>query len=153
MKPWRALGGCFLGGSFWRSVFPLLSFYMDQSVGYSRLSWVWPRGYNHGVRQARYYTQSLCNNHTFAFNAGFPYVCKLGNNVNIKLYQSVNLCQPQRHKAEELYSIVTCENQVQRKNHFFSKSKSSSSSIMYSRYHAGLELHFALCCCCWDLDC
>ena len=72
LEAMAGLGRLFFGGSFWRSVFPLLSFCMDQSVGYSRLSWVWPRGYNHGVRQARYYTQSLCNNHTFAFNAGFP---------------------------------------------------------------------------------
>ena len=78
LEAMAGLGRLFFGGSFWKSVFPLLSFYMDQSVGYSRLSWVWPRGYNHGVRQARYYTQSLCNNHTFAFNAGFPCVCKLG---------------------------------------------------------------------------
>ena len=77
LKPWRALGGFFLECHF-GGLFSRCCLFMDQSVGYSRLSWVWPRGYNHGVRQARYYTQSLCNNHTFAFNAGFPCVCKLG---------------------------------------------------------------------------
>ena len=77
--------------------------HVDQNVRLGRLPWVWPPGSNHDVGQAQHYTQSLCNNHPFAFIAyclvralllgcPFIYVSSSFNHKCIKKLQFVRYC-------------------------------------------------------------